>query len=183
MGIFYTGKGDRGRSDLGYRRRVKKTRPEVEAVGVLDELNSFLGLVKNQPFGGLTSRFRGIVHSIQENLFIIQAQVAALMFRGKFKPPILRMEKVREVEKMIDGFEKAVKPARKFIIYGASQGAAWLDYARAIARRAERTALKLEGKLAPETMAYLNRLSSLLYAMARLAVKKAGKKEKHPTYG
>lgn len=181
MSIFYTGKGDRGRSDLG-KKKIMKTRPEVEAVGALDELNSFLGLVRNQSFGILTKSFRKIIGDVQGNLFIIQAQVAALMFGKKFRPPVLRVGKVREMEELIDDFEEELKPARKFIIYGATESSAWLDYARAIARRAERKILRLNNKMAPETLAYMNRLSSLLYAMARLIVKKSGKKEKHPNY-
>ncbi len=104
------------------------------------------------------------------------------MLKNQFQPPVLKKEKILKMEKLIDQFEKLVKPKRGFIIYGANQSSAWLDYARAVTRRTELDVLNLKNKLAPEIFSYLNRLSSLFYAMARLVVKKSGKKEKNPTY-
>lgn len=181
MGIFYTGKGDKGESNLG-KKKIKKTRPEVEVVGALDELNSLLGLVKNQSFGRLNQLFKKVITDVQEDLFIIQANIGSLMFGDKFTPPVFKKEKVTKLEKLIDDFERKIRPERKFIIYGTNEAAGWLDYARAVARKTERISLKLRNKLVPEIFAYLNRLSSLFYAMARLAVKKSGRKEKHPLY-
>jgi cob(I)alamin adenosyltransferase len=181
MSLFYTGKGDKGASDLG-KQKIKKTRPEIEAVGALDELNSLLGLVKNQSFGRLSRLFKNVICDIQEDLFIIQAHVGAAMVGGKFIPPAFTGGKAAKLEKLINDFERKIKPGRGFIVYGATEGTGWLDYARAVARRAEQSVLKIRSKLQPEIFSYLNRLSSLLYAMARLAVKKSGEKEKNPRY-
>jgi cob(I)alamin adenosyltransferase len=181
MGLFYTSKGDKGISDLG-RKKIKKTALEIEAVGALDELNSLLGVVKNQSFGKLNNLFRKILNEVQEDLFIIQAHIGAVMVKNEFKPPLFTKNKIIKLEKLIDDFEKKIKPQRGFIVYGATKQTGWLDYARAVSRRAERRVLKLENKLQPEIFAYLNRLSSLLYAMARFSAKQRKKKEKKPLY-
>lgn len=181
MSLFYTGKGDKGESNLG-KKKIKKTRPEIEVIGSLDGLNSLLGLVRNQSFGKLDKIFKKIIADVQEDLFIVQAHVGSLMIKSKFKPPVFKKGKTRKLEKIIDGFEEQIKPERRFVVYGTTEASAWLDYVRATARQTEVISLKLKNKLPTEISAYLNRLSSLLYAMARLATKKAGKKEKHPSY-
>ncbi|MBI2577249.1 MAG: cob(I)yrinic acid a,c-diamide adenosyltransferase [Candidatus Wildermuthbacteria bacterium] len=182
--FFYTGKGDRGESNIG-GKKIPKDSIEIEAVGALDEINSLLGLAKNQKFPDKT--FKDILQQAQENLFNVQAHVGCYMIGGD--PPDFPEEKVRKVEQLIDRFEKEVQPKRGFIVSGETAEAAWLDYARTVARRAEIALIKLnkkmqaEGKiLEPNTLAYMNRLSSLLYAMARLLAKKHGKEEQHPSY-
>ncbi|MDP3901018.1 MAG: ATP:cob(I)alamin adenosyltransferase, partial [bacterium] len=88
--LFYTGKGDRGTSQVG-NRKIPKDAPILSALGELDELNSFLGLVRSQvPSKSLSASLRGV----QETLFIVQAQVAGLMFSGA-KTPVLSPDKVR----------------------------------------------------------------------------------------
>lgn len=203
MSIFYTGKGDKGKSYVG-KQKVDKTCVEIEALGALDELNSLLGLVKSHDVSKETKAY---LHNAQENLFIIQAHIASKIFRTKFAPPKFPESAIKEMEKLIRAFEKKIKPARKFVIPGAGSSSAWLDYARAVARRAERSVLLLhkktlrkapsiqlganqgkhfrygsEKKIAPEILAYLNRLSSLLFALARFETKKKKQTEKHPNY-
>ena len=178
MPLFYTGKGDKGKSDLG-KKKVSKLRPEVAALANLDELNSLLGLVKNKK---LPRGFAAILERVQEDLFIAQANVGFLLVGGKYPPPVFRAEKVSWAEKLIDGFETEVKPARGFVIPGADIASAWLHFARAVSRRTEISLVPLKQKLEPQILAYMNRLSSLLYAMARAAAVRAGKKEKNPTY-
>lgn len=179
MGLFYTGKGDKGKSVVG-KKKIDKTCLEIEGLGDLDELNSLLGLVKSKT----TSReMRSILHEVQENLFIVQANLAHFMF-SKFLAPTLKKEKIAQIEKLIDEFEKKVKPEKGFIVSGSNEASAWLDYARAVARRAERSTLAFSKKrgLAPEILAYVNRLSSLLFAMGRMEAKKMKQKEGHPRY-
>lgn len=180
MPIFYTGKGDKGVSYIG-KIKIKKSCLEVEALGYLDELNSLIGLVKS---GKIKPKFRTILHNIQESLFIIQANVAANMLNSKFKVPSFKVDKVKNMEQIIDNYEKKLKPAKKFVISGATPLSAWLDYLRAYSRKAERNVLKIPkvAKLNPEILKYLNRLSSLFFAMARMATKNSGKKETHPKY-
>ncbi len=205
MPLFYTKKGDKGYSHIG-KQKIDKTCVEIEALGQLDELNSLLGLIKSLPAGQaghkISGDFKKILHDIQENLFVVQANVAAVMLNRKprrqkvgvptgasgYKVPGFNPAKLEEIEKIIDKFEKAIKPAKKFVIAGANPLSAWLDYARARSRNVERAVLKIlkdkkaKKEIGDEVSAYLNRLSSLLFAMARMAVKRAGIKERHPTY-
>ncbi len=180
MPIFYTGKGDKGVSYVG-KIKIKKTCLEIEALGYLDELNSLIGLVKS---GKIKPEFRTILHNVQEALFIIQANVAAVMLDSKFKVPSFELNKVKKIEKIINKYEKILKPAKKFVISGSTPLSAWLDYLRAYSRKAERNVLKIPKvtKLNPEILRYLNRLSTLFFAMARMATKYSGKKETHPQY-
>jgi cob(I)alamin adenosyltransferase len=190
MGLFYTGKGDAGSSDLGGGTSVDKTSLEMSVLGNLDELNSLLGLIRSREKSDHTRR---ILRTAQEDLFTIQANIAALMFpdpdddsknNKKHEPPVLDQKKVKKIEKWIDVFESLVNPERGFVISGENEQSAWLDYSRAIARRAERSALHLNKKknVNPDVLAYLNRLSSLLFALARVTSKEAGADEEHPKY-
>ncbi|MEK7503345.1 MAG: cob(I)yrinic acid a,c-diamide adenosyltransferase [Patescibacteria group bacterium] len=189
MGLFYTGKGDKGKSIVG-KKIIDKTSVEIEALGDLDELNSLLGIVRSSVSD---KAFKRIILSVQENLFIIQANVAGFMLarrslgvggKPKFKPPLFKEEKIRELEKIIDRFEHKIKPAKKFIIPGAGEESAWLDYARAVSRRAERSVFRYSKRhsLNPHILSYMNRLSSLFFAMARMAVKKSFGAERYPQY-
>ena len=185
MGLFYTGKGDGGESIVGVKK-IDKTSLEIEAVGDLDELNSLIGVIKSLEVSG---EFKSILNNVQENLFIIQANVANFMFEGedgapKYKAPAFGFEKVAETEKLINIYEEEVNPGRGFIISGSNQISAWLDYVRAVSRRIERSVLKFskEHELNPEIMRYLNRLSSLLFAMARVNSKRLETKEENPKY-
>lgn len=180
MSVFYTGKGDKGVSHVG-KIKIKKTRLDVEALGYLDELNSMIGIVKSFK---ISPEFKKILHEVQENLFIIQANVAYLMLNEKRQPPVLDPLKREIMEKTLDRYEKVLVPARKFVISGTSSLSAWLDYLRAYSRKVEINIHKIPKvrKLDPEILRYLNRLSSLFFAMARMASKIAGKKEQHPSY-
>ena len=178
MGVFYTGKGDKGKSYVG-KKSVSKTCLEVEALGQLDELNSMLGVLKSQK---ITRELKEKLHQVQENLFIVQSHVAAIMLDSKFKVPKFQVHKVKEIEKVIDEIEQKLPPLKKFVISGANQTSAWLDLARAKSRNVERSVLKIKkiDKLSPDIRAYLNRLSSLFFALARWEAK--DKKEKNPRY-
>lgn len=173
--MLYTRKGDNGTTKtFGCDQRVSKSSIIAEALGSLDELNSFLGVARC-----LADSPAEILLAAQEKLFIIQAQVA-----GSDK--LLTPEHIAALEKIVDGIEQELPPIRTFFISGGTALAATLDYARTLARRAERrvVAVSEEGKraIAPTTLAYLNRLSSLLYALARLANHKSGIKEQPPSY-
>ena len=178
MALFYTGKGDRGSSLVG-KKKYPKDSPILEALGDLDELNSLLGVIRATAKKGLNQK----LFLLQEDLFIIQAQVAWLMFK-KFKSPQITEQKIQKMEQEIDEMEKKIKPQRGFIISGENEQASWLDYARAVSRRAERSVVKLnkKHKLPQELAAYLNRLSSYLYALARLEISKSKIRERKPQY-
>ncbi|MBI4138393.1 MAG: cob(I)yrinic acid a,c-diamide adenosyltransferase [Candidatus Wildermuthbacteria bacterium] len=179
MGFFYTGKGDAGQSLIGGKKYPKDS-PIVMALGDLDELNSFLGLARSSCESKTLNKK---LFAVQEDLFIIQARVAWLMFQ-KFRAPQMTQEKVSMLEQAIEEMEKQIDPERGFVVPGEHAVSAWLDVARAVSRRAERSIVALSGrrKIPREILAYMNRLSSYLYALARMEIAKAKIRERKPHY-
>jgi ATP:cob(I)alamin adenosyltransferase len=184
--MLYTRKGDRGNTGtFGCDQRISKSSVVAEALGSLDETNSFLGLARARTSGKSFEtekkkiNFADTILEIQQNLFIIQAEVAGSAMS-------ITSEKIKKVENIVDEIEKVLPPIKSFFISGATKDGAVLDIARTLARRAERrvVAVKEEGKVAisAETMTYLNRLSSLLYALARIASHLEGVEEIKPDY-
>ncbi len=174
--MLYTKKGDEGKTQIfGCDQKLSKSSAVVEALGNLDEVNSFMGIVKSKA----GEEDKKTIHQIQENLFIIQAEVA-----GADKH--MTEDKILEIETLINKIEKELPPIKTFFISGATEISATFDFARTMARRAERRVVAVadEGlvKISPETLAYLNRLSSLLYAFARHLAYKSGIKESAPDY-
>jgi len=199
--MLYTRAGDKGTTKtFGCSQRVSKSSAIAEALGALDETSSILGLCRAKAaeldtermsangankkertqliIGGET--FSEICLAAQENLFIIQAELAGA--EGK----TVNEKKVKEVEMIVDTAEKEMPPIKSFFIPGATELGAIFDVARTIARRAERrvTAVVEAGdrKIGTRSQAYLNRLSSLLYALARLSNHKSGITEESPSY-
>ena len=192
--MLYTRKGDSGTTKtFGCDQRISKSSTIAEALGSLDEINSFLGLckVKARKEKLLIGKLRvdQMVHDIQKNLFIIQAELAGASMS-------IEEEKVKELETVIDSIEKELLPIKTFFISGGAELAALFDIARAISRRAERRVVAVvepaftkassskENKTSVNkfTLAYLNRLSSILYAFARLANHQSGITEESPDY-
>ncbi len=184
--MLYTRKGDAGttkdfKSGPGVRK--SKSSCQTEALGALDELNSFLGLAKVKSAEATwkvqEKALPELVHSVQNCLFSVQAETAGADKR-------IGQEKVAEMEGVIDAIEKELPPIKTFFISGGTELAALFDISRTLARKAERRAVagvdKGEIVLDPATLAFLNRLSSLLYALARLTNHKSGIKEEPPTY-
>lgn len=172
--MLYTRKGDGGKTGLYHcDQRFSKSSAIAEALGTLDEVNSFLGIVKSKMSD------KKIINKIQENLFIIQAEIAGADKR-------LKKSEINKIEKIIDNIEKELPPIKSFFIAGATELSATLDFARTLARRAERrvVAVSEEGlvKVSTYALAYLNRLSSFLYALARQEAYKSGIKEPAPSY-
>lgn len=183
---LFTGKGDQGTTkvfDTEKGIRITKGSLISEALGSLDECNSFLGLCKVESAKQETSfdgqSFEDIVHRVQENLFTIQAELA-----GAEKTTA--EAKLREAEEIINAIEKELPPITTFFISGGTELAARFDVARTLARKAERRVVKVvdagDRKMGEWSLAYLNRLSSLLYALARLTNAKSGIVEKSPSY-
>ena len=185
--MLYTRKGDSGQTKIFHcKQSLSKSSAIAEALGSLDETNSFLGIVKAKlaernitlfSVGG--ERAADIIQEMQENIFIIQAEVAGA-------PKTVGEEKIREVEDLIAGIEKEIPPITSFSIPGACIESAELDFARTLARKTERrvVAVTEEGfvKVSDNSLAYLNRLSSLLFALARLSAHKSGIQENSPSY-
>lgn len=170
---FYTGQGDNGESAiLGQSEKISKTDAVFEVLGALDELNSYLGVCRS-----LTEdkKIASALKETQENLFIIQAELGGAKIA-------FAENKIKELEKTIDEFSEFVGPITKFTIPGGDLLSARLDYARALARKAERRAASVREKISPASLGYLNRLSSLLFVLARYVNKKTGATEEHPSY-
>ena len=183
MTTFYTRKGDGGRSKIRSKNLLKDN-ILFQLLGELDELNSWLGLcrsgaAKNRKLKEVVS----ILEDIQQSLFMVQAEVAAVGNGYKSRVRI-GADKTETMEKIIDGINLKLPPIKKFIIPGGSELSAKIDLARAVARRVERIAVIFSRKneLRPELLKYLNCLSSLLFALARLANRKLKIKEENPKY-
>lgn len=189
--MLYTGKGDGGTTktfDAAPGVRISKASELPEALGTLDELNSFIGLAKvkaregNDPKVALGKRSRStssILADVQEMLFIVQAEVAGA-------PKRVGKPKVAQVELIINTIEGLMPPITTFTVAGGTELSATLDVTRTLARRAERRVIAITEsglrKVSPNTRAYLNRLSSLLFALARFANENAGIQRQSPKY-
>ncbi|MDE2399999.1 MAG: cob(I)yrinic acid a,c-diamide adenosyltransferase [Patescibacteria group bacterium] len=184
--MLYTRKGDDGTTKtFGCDQRVSKSSLVAEALGTLDEVNSFLGFTRAKTKGmsfkieSGEQKFSDVILVVQQNLFIVQAEVAGSEMS-------ISEDKIKEVEALVDGIEKMLPPIKTFFISGATEVGGMFDFARTLARRAERrvVAVQEEGKrnVSAESRQYLNRLSSLLYALARISSHIEGEEEIKPSY-
>ncbi len=181
--MLYTGKGDNGTTALfGCDQRISKSSAIAEALGTVDEINSLLGIVKME--GGNTIAVPGlsyldVLSDVQQDLFIAQAELA-----GADKK--MDVERVKKVEAWIASIEAELPPISSFFVSGGTTLGATCDFARTVSRRAERrvvSALEIADPAnKPPLFQYMNRLSSLLYALARLANHRAGVTEEKPHY-
>ncbi len=171
MGL-YTKTGDDGETGLFGNRRVAKDNVRIEAYGVVDELNSFVGLLRNEP---LDQEFDQSLQQVQELLFEVGADLATE--GGRAAVPRLQRA-IGEIEHWIDASEAGLAPLRTFVLPGGSRTAALLHVTRTICRRAERRYWTLV-RAAPDTPReigiFLNRLSDLCFSWARRANARAGK--------
>jgi len=172
---IYTRRGDRGETDLFGGPRVPKDDPRVVAYGGVDELNAVLGLA-----AGLTadSELRALLQDIQGTLFDLGAYLATPDPERRRKSGIAepRAEDVTALETHIDAFDGELEPLRNFVLPGGTSAAGALHLARTVCRRAERQLVGLdrESGLAEEALGYLNRLSDLLFTLARVENRRAG---------
>ncbi len=181
--MLYTRKGDKGKTKIFHcKQSLSKSSIVAEALGTLDEVNSFLGVIKakiNQGEPLIDSDVSSFLQKMQENLFIIQAEVS-----GASKK--INKKEILKIEKIINTIEKKLPPIKTFFISGATEISAQIDFARTLVRRAERRVVEVseEGlvKVSSSTLSYLNRLSSLLYALARQEAFKSGINETAPSY-
>jgi cob(I)alamin adenosyltransferase len=162
---IYTKSGDAGETGLGDGVRVLKCSARVTAYGEVDELNAVLGLVVCH-----APDFEAFVRTIQNDLFDLGAD---LCLPSTSKESALRIgpEQPVRLEREIDRLNERLEPLRSFVLPGGSPTAAWLHLARTVCRRAERSvvALMLAEAVNPNVLVYLNRLSDLLFVMARVA--------------
>lgn len=157
---IYTRTGDKGTTGLGDGKRAPKDSPRIEAIGAVDELNSVLGLL-------LTHEVPAEVHAalveVQHELFDLGGELCIAGSRQ------IGTAHVTRLERFLDDLNARLEPLREFILPGGTPPAAVCHLARAVCRRAERRVVTLaaETEINPETIVYLNRLSDLLFVVAR----------------
>jgi cob(I)alamin adenosyltransferase len=171
---IYTRGGDGGQTSLGDGSRVSKLDRRLEAYGTVDELNASLGVVLA---GELPDELRPVLARVQNELFDVGADLSVPMGReGRLR---VAQSQVDRLEKDCDRFNAELPELRSFVLPGGTPAAAGLHVARTICRRAERETLRAaeEHELDPLTAIYLNRLSDLLFVLARAANAGAGRDE------
>lgn len=168
---IYTRTGDDGTTGLGDGTRVAKDSARVEAYGTVDEANSALGLVLASP--GLPTAVVDCLSRVQHELFDLGAELCIPGHR------VITADHVERLEVALDGLNEALPPLKEFILPGGGHGAAAAHLARTIVRRAERRVWTLSATeaVAPEVAHYLNRLSDLLFVVARVLARHEGGSE------
>ena len=174
---IYTKTGDEGTTALYGGERVPKDTLRVNAYGTVDEANACLGLARSH---GVDAALDGELETLQNALFDLGADLATPQdskYRKNFMP--LNEQDVAQLEELIDRYEEELEPLKNFILPGGSGAAAALHLARAVTRRAERevVALAREEEVNPQVAIYLNRLSDLLFVVARVVNMQTGVSE------
>lgn len=170
----YTRTGDDGTTALGGGQRLPKDAPRIEAYGTADELNSVIGVAIA---AGAAEPVAGMLRRIQNELFHLGSDLCILE-EDKQRMPVPRIEArhVDALEHDIDALQERLEPLTNFILPGGTAAAAHLHVARTVCRRAERQLVSLarDETVGPFTVRYLNRLSDLLFVMARADNRAAG---------
>lgn len=178
----YTRGGDRGETALFDGTRVSKSDPRVDVYGTVDELNSLLGLAR---VAAPNERVRTVVERVQNELFTLGADFASPAHTAKKGVQRVRTAHVESLERDTDAFFTEVGNPHGFVLPGETEAGARLHLARTVARRAERLAVALHAHapINAEALRYLNRLSSLLYALAVWCDQVAGgRRLRKPSY-
>ena len=171
---IYTKTGDAGETSLFDKTRVSKADARVDAYGEVDELNATLGAARA---AGVDADLAGALETIQKELFAVGARLADPSHRiaGRVTKAAVSESEVQQLEQLIDRLESELEPLRKFILPGGALPGALLHVSRTICRRAERRVVGLgPDAVEPIVIVYLNRLSDLLFVMARAANRRAG---------
>lgn len=164
---IYTKTGDAGETSLFDQTRVSKADPRVDAYGEVDELNACLGAARA---AGVDPDIAATIETMQKQLFALGSRLAdpSSKIAGRVKKAAVTAVDVEELERTIDRLEAELPPLRRFILPGGSPAGALLHVARTVCRRAERRVVSLgSSEVEPILVVYLNRVSDLLFVMAR----------------
>jgi cob(I)alamin adenosyltransferase len=172
---IYTRAGDKGETSLGDGSRVPKLDCRIGAFGAVDELNAQLGLTLA---ADLPEPLRAPLERVQNELFDVGADLSVPYGVGEGRLRVTQ-ERIDGLERLCDAFNADLPALRSFVLPGGTEAAARLHVARTVCRRAERDALLAAGEVEinPLVLAYLNRLSDLLFILARAANAAAGRDE------
>jgi cob(I)alamin adenosyltransferase len=164
---IYTRGGDKGKTSLGDATRVPKDDIRIEAIGAVDETNAALGLIDHSPDPEMTM----LIRQLQNDLFDVGADLCVPDQEKDQQKLKITGEHVTHLEQAIDRYNARLKPLNSFVLPGGSTLSASFHFARTIVRRAERRVCRLQGQgqINPEVIKYLNRLSDLLFVLARVA--------------
>jgi cob(I)alamin adenosyltransferase len=179
---IYTKLGDGGETHLGDMSRVSKLHPRVEAYGTVDELNATIGVALLQP--GLGETFAACLRRVQNDLLDVGADLSVptpLASADGEQPEAAERPRLRVTSEYTEWLERAcdevnakLEPLRSFVIPGGTPASAQLHVCRTVCRRAERRAIAVDEEGNPEVVRYLNRLSDLLFILARAAYEGQG---------
>jgi cob(I)alamin adenosyltransferase len=171
---IYTKTGDEGNTGLLGSGRVSKDDPRVDAYGTVDELNAALGVARSE---GLDTDADGLLGQLQDELFVVGSALADPSPQGPYHHAITP-EHVARLESTIDRLESELDPLTRFILPGGIRAAAQIHLARTVCRRAERLVVTLARQpgedVSRTVIVYLNRLSDLLFVLARAVNRRAG---------
>jgi cob(I)alamin adenosyltransferase len=167
---IYTKTGDKGKTSLIGGTRLLKSDDRINAYGTIDELNSHIGLLRDQD---VNNNKKDILKEIQDRLFTIGALLASDPEKSKMKVPDLLDNDVKFLEIKIDEMETELVPLKEFVLPGGHQSVSFCHIARCVCRRAERLIVSLQQKeFVPElVVVYLNRLSDYLFVLSRMMCK------------
>lgn len=172
---IYTKKGDAGETSLFGGVKTKKSNVRINAYGTVDELNSTIGMVLSY---SLTKKGRTILSGVQNDLFVVGATLAT---PDPEKSRIAQVDDTdtKRLEKWIDSLEEDLSPLKSFILPGGGGAGSTLHFARTVCRRAERETVQLseQEEIPADAIVYLNRLSDLLFVLARYENRQQGEKE------
>jgi cob(I)alamin adenosyltransferase len=180
----YTRRGDHGETDLVGAERTSKTAPRIEAYGTVDELNAAVGVARAFNAAEIERapachRLDEILRRVQSELFDLGAELATPP--SAWQPGMFRVgaAQVTALEELMDGCQADLEPLRSFILPGGGRVSALLHVARTVCRRAEREVLRLmqQEDVGDQPLAYLNRLSDLLFVLSRWIGHQLGEQE------
>jgi cob(I)alamin adenosyltransferase len=173
---IYTRTGDTGETALFDNSRVSKADPRVDAYGEVDETNAWIGVVQAS---GVDEDVAAALMQIQRDLFAVGARLAdpSEHIAGRVKKAFITDEDVARLEQLIDRYEQEPPPLTRFILAGGAPAGAALHVARTVCRRAERRIVGLAPAADPLVIRYMNRLSDLLFVLARAVNHRAGRPE------
>lgn len=172
----YTKKGDKGQTGLIGGTRVSKYNIKIEAYGTVDELNSFIGLLRDK---AISDEFKEELIFIQDRLFTLGSHLATDHKKSKMKLPEIKEEDIVRLEKSMDKMDEQLPEMRSFILPGGHETVSFCHIARCVCRRAERCVVELNEteEQNPLIITFLNRLSDYLFVYGRLAAQKLNAEE------
>lgn len=173
----YTKKGDEGKTGLIGGTRILKSSLRIEAYGTVDELNSYLGLIRDQDINKL---YQEQILEIQDRLFTIGSALASDPEKSKMKIPDLLESDIKALEDWMDEMDEELEPMKFFVLPGGHTTVSYCHIARCVCRRAERITVDLKQSdfVAPLILQYLNRLSDYLFVLSRKLTKDLNAVEK-----